>query len=62
MLRRSSLVVIAAVVTAAAATTLSFRSDQEPGNGTELSLVEQPVNTEAEPSDWIALPLCAVSV
>ncbi|PTB45052.1 uncharacterized protein TrAFT101_000523 [Trichoderma asperellum] len=61
MLRRSSLVVIAAVVTAAAATTLSFRSDQEPGNGTELSLVEQPVNTEAEPSDWIALPLCALN-
>lgn len=62
MLRRSSLIVIAAAVTAAAATTLSVRSDQQLGNVTGLSHVEQSVNTEPEPSGWIALPLCAVSV
>lgn len=65
MLRRLSLVIIAAAVTAvtaAAATTLSLRSDQRLGNVTELSLVEQSINAEAKPSDWIALPLCAVSV
>ncbi|KAM0472016.1 hypothetical protein ACHAPX_008963 [Trichoderma viride] len=61
MLRRSSLVIIAAAVTAATATTLSSRSDQQLGNVTELSLVEQSVDTEAEPSGWIALPLCALN-
>lgn len=65
MLRRLSLVLIAAAVTVAnAATTLSLRSDQQLhqqlDNVTELSFVEQSVNTE-KPSDWIALPLCAVS-
>lgn len=62
MLRRLSLVIIAAAVTAVTATTLSLRSDQQPENVTQLSLVEQSVNTEAEPSGWIALPLCAVSI